>query len=124
MVETEARPAETPAIEDGTEAPWPKLERALDRLQKRIDTAQDRGNVKVVHSVQRLLLTSRAARMVAVRRVTQENQGKKTAGVAGVKAVGPLIRLLVVERLRHGEGIRAQPVRRVLSPPTIVQKRR
>ncbi len=34
MVETEARLTETPAIEDGTEAPWPKLERALDRLQK------------------------------------------------------------------------------------------
>ena len=116
MVETEARPAETPAIEDWTDAPWPKLERALDRLQKRIDTAQDRGNVKVAHSVQRLLLKSRAARMLAVRRVTQENQGKKTAGIDGVKAVGPLIRLLLVERLRHGEGIRAQPVRRVLIP--------
>jgi len=56
--------------------------------------------------------------MVAARRVTQENQGKKTAGVAGVKAGGPLIRLLVVERLRHGEGIRAQPMHRVLIPTT------
>jgi len=116
MVETEARPVETPAIEDWTDAPWPTLERALYRLQKRIYKAQDRGNVKVVHSLQRLLLKSRAARMLAVRRVTQENQGKKTAGVDGVKAVGPLVRLLFVERLRHGENIRAQPVRRVLIP--------
>ena len=100
MVETEAaRSAQTPAIADWTDAPWPKLERALYRLQKRIYTAQDRGNVKVVHSLQRLLLKSRAARMLAVRRVTQENQGKKTAGVDGVKAVGPLVRLLFVERL-------------------------
>jgi RNA-directed DNA polymerase len=101
MVETEARSAQTPAIEDWTDAPWSKLERALYRLQKRIYTAQDRGNVKVIHSLQRLLLKSRAARMLAVRRVTQENQGKKTAGVDGVKAVGPLVRLLFVERLRH-----------------------
>jgi len=54
--------------------------------------------------------------MLAVRRVTQENQGKTTAGVDGVKAVGPLVRLLFVERLRHAESIRAQPVRRVLIP--------
>jgi RNA-directed DNA polymerase len=116
MVETEARLVDTPAIEDWTAAPWPKLERALYRLQKRIYRAQDRGNVKVVHSLQRLLLKSRAARMLAVRRVTQENQGKKTAGVDGVKAVGPLVRLLFVERLRHAESIHAQPVRRVLIP--------
>jgi len=58
MVETEARSAETPAIADWTAAPWPKLERALYRLQKRIYRAQDRGNVKVVHSLQRLLLKS------------------------------------------------------------------
>src|SRR5690348_12775368 len=116
MVETEARLVDTPAIEDWTAAPWPKLERALYRLQKRIYTAQDRGNVKAVHNLQRLLLKSRAARMLAVRRVTQENQGKKTAGVDGIKAVGPLVRLLFVETLRTPEAITARPVRRVYIP--------
>jgi RNA-directed DNA polymerase len=46
-------------------------------------------------------MKSWSARALAVRRVTQENQGKKTAGVDGVKAVGPMVRLLFVERLRH-----------------------
>ena len=66
------------------------------RLQKRIDQAQQRGNVQAVHSLQRLLMKSRAARMLAVRRVTQDNHGKKTAGVDGIKAVGPQIRLQFV----------------------------
>jgi len=105
-----------PIIEDWTGAPWRKLEQHLYRLQKRIYQAQDRGNVKVVHSLQRLLVKSRAARMLAVRRVTQENQGKQTAGVDGVKALGPAVRLLFVDRLRTLDGIPAQPVRRMLIP--------
>src|SRR5579884_4216529 len=116
MAETEASGAATPHIEDWTQAPWRKLERQVFRLQKRIYRAQTRGNTKVVHSLQRLLLKSEAARMLAVRRVTQDNQGKKTAGVDGVKAVGPLIRLLFVQRLRTPEAIPAQPVRRVYIP--------
>jgi RNA-directed DNA polymerase len=61
-------------------------------------------------------MKSWSARALAVRRVTQENQGKKTAGVDGVKAVGPMVRLLFVERLRHHAAIKPQPVRRVLIP--------
>jgi RNA-directed DNA polymerase len=116
MVETEARTVATPCIEDWTQTPWRTLERHVFRLQRRIYQAQARGNVTVVHSLQRLLLKSRAARTLAVRRVTQDNQGRKTAGIDGVKAVGPLVRLLFVERLRTPGAITAQPVRRVLIP--------
>ncbi len=116
MVETEASTVATPCIEDWTDAPWRQLEQHVFRLQKRIYKAQVRGNLKAVPSVQRLLMTSQAARMRAVRRVTQDNHGKKTAGVDGVKAVGPMIRLLFVTRLRTPEAITAQPVRRVYIP--------
>jgi len=115
MAETEANAA-TLRIEDWTQAPWRKLERQVFRLQKRIYRAQACGNTKAVHSLQRLLMKSEAARMLAVRRVTQDNQGKKTAGIDGVKAVGPAVRLMFVERLRTPETITAQPVRRVLIP--------
>lgn len=116
MVETEASAMSTPRIEDWTQIPWRTLEHHVFRLQKRIFKAQARGNIKVVHSLQRLLLKSRAARTLAVRRVTQDNQGRNTAGIDGVKAVGPLIRLLFVQRLRTPDTIVAQPVRRVLIP--------
>ncbi len=116
MVETEARSVETPTIEDWTQTPWRKLEHSVYRLQKRIYKAQSRGNTKAVHSLQRLLMKSQAARMLAVRRVTQDNQGKKTAGVDGVKSVGPMIRLHFVDRLRAHRTIVARPVRRVMIP--------
>jgi RNA-directed DNA polymerase len=115
MVETETPPA-LPVSEDWTEAPWRKLERHVYRLQTRIYRAQQRGDAAVVHSLQRLLMKSRASRLLAVRRVTQDNHGKKTAGVDGIKAVGPSVRLLFVERLRALRTIRAQPVRRVWIP--------
>jgi RNA-directed DNA polymerase len=61
-------------------------------------------------------MKSWSARALAVRRVTQDNQGKKTAGVDGIKAVGPMARRLFVERLRHHASIKPHPVRRVLIP--------
>jgi RNA-directed DNA polymerase len=116
MDETEASAAPGPCIEDWTQAAWRKLEQQVYRLQTRIYRAQVRGNVHAVHSLQRLLLKSYAARMLAVRRVTQDNQGKQTAGVDGVKAVGPQVRLLFVARLRAHRTIQPQPVRRVFIP--------
>ena len=93
--ETEAMGAEHP-IEDWAQIPWRKLERKVYRLQKRIYQASLRGNDKAVHTLQRLLMPSQAARTLAVRRVTQENQGKRTAGVDGVKSVKPAHRLALV----------------------------
>src|SRR5260370_32727929 len=69
--------------------PWKKLEQHCFRIQKRIYRASQRGNQRAVHKLQKLLMKSAAARLLAVRRVTQENQGKKTAGVDGVKSFKP-----------------------------------
>jgi RNA-directed DNA polymerase len=111
-----AAPAAAPRIEDWTQAPWRKREQQVFRLPKRIYRAQARGTTQAVHRLQRLLMKSEAARMLAVRRVTQDHQGKKTAGIAGVQAVGPAVRLLFVHRLRTPEASTAQPVRRVCIP--------
>jgi len=76
------------------------------RLQKRIYQASLRGDEHAVHNLQRLLMKSEAARTLAVRRVTQDNQGKRTAGVDGVKSVAPAERLVMVQRLRHHQTIK------------------
>ena len=52
--------------------PWPKLQRNVFKLQKRIYQASQRGDIRTVHQLQRLLLSSQSARMLATRRVTQD----------------------------------------------------
>ncbi len=103
-------------IEDWAQFPWRKLEAYVYRLQKRIFRAASRGNVRTVHSLQRLLMKSEAARCLAVRRVTQDNQGKNTAGVDGIKAVPAEQRPTLVALLRHPEAIKPKPTRRVWIP--------
>ncbi|NEQ62917.1 MAG: group II intron reverse transcriptase/maturase, partial [Moorea sp. SIO4A1] len=66
---------------------WRKLEMTVFKLQKRIYRASQRGNVRVVRKLQKTLMKSWSAKMIAVRRVTQENKGKKTAGIDGQKAL-------------------------------------
>ncbi len=69
-------------------------------------------------------MKSEAARCLAVRRVTQDNQGKHTAGIDGVASVLPGQRWLMVHRLRHPETIKPWPVRRVWIPkPGKTEKR-
>lgn len=103
-------------LEDWASLPWRKLEQRVYRLQRRIYRAAQRGNVQTVHSLQRLVLKSWSARCLAVRRVTQENRGKRTAGVDGIKSVPAARRPLLVALLRHPECIKARPVRRVFIP--------
>jgi RNA-directed DNA polymerase len=93
---------------------WRKLERGVHKLQKRIFQASNRGNVKLVRRLQKLLISSRSARLLAVRRVTQDNQGKKTAGVDGVKSLTPKQRLALVDKITLGT--KAKPTRRVWIP--------
>ena len=107
--------AEQP-IEDWAQVPWHKLEAHVYRLQKRIYRASCCGNRAAVHSLQRLLMTSKAARYLAVRRVTQDNHGKRTAGIDGVKSVSPTHRPLLAALLRRPQDIKAQPTRRVWIP--------
>ncbi len=94
--------------------PWRKLERVVFKLQKRIYQASRCGNVALVHRLQKLLTKSWSAKAIAVRRVTQENKGKKTAGVDGVKSLSPAARLKLIDKLKLGSKVK--PTRRVWIP--------
>ena len=93
---------------------WRKLEKRVYKLQKRIYKASERGDVKAVRRLQKLLVKSRSAKVLAVRRVTQDNQGKKTAGVDGVKSLSPVARIKLVNNLKLGTKVK--PTRRVWIP--------
>jgi RNA-directed DNA polymerase len=79
---------------------WKKFQRHVYRLQKRIFKASQRGDVGTMRRLQKLLMKSFAAKCLAVRRVTQDNQGKSTAGVDGVKSLTQNERLELVETLK------------------------
>ncbi|WP_413161139.1 group II intron reverse transcriptase/maturase [Capilliphycus salinus ALCB114379] len=90
---------------------WRKLEKRVYKLQKRIYQASSRGDVKAVRRLQKMLMRSWSARCLAVRRVTQDNQGKKTAGVDGVKSLTPKQRVALTGKLKLGSKV--SPTRRV-----------
>jgi RNA-directed DNA polymerase len=101
---------------------WRKLKLCVFKLQKQIYRASKSGNLKKVRSLQRLLLKSKSAKLLAVRRVTQENDGKKTAGIDGVKSLTPTQRLKLADTLKL-EG-KSKPVRRIWIPkPGKTEKR-
>lgn len=104
-----------PHTEGWETLPWKQFERNVFRLQKRIYKATLRGDFKQVRNLQRLLLRSYSARCLAVRRVTQDNRGKRTAGVDGIAKVPPRIRMRIVEMI-HNPRQPASPIRRVYIP--------
>ncbi|SRR5579883_1984125 len=93
---------------------WHQLEKCVYKLQKRIYRASLRGDVYAVRKLQRTLMKSWSAKCLAVRRVTQDNQGKKTAGVDGVKSLTPKQRFALVAKLKLGSKVK--PTRRVWIP--------
>jgi len=105
--------ANTPVYE-WNDLPWKAIEKRVFKLQKRIYRASQRGDRKTVHRLQRLLMKSWSAKCLAVRKVTQDNQGKKTAGVDGVKALTPPARRRLVHELHITQ--RPRPSRRVWIP--------
>ncbi|MDT9232933.1 MULTISPECIES: group II intron reverse transcriptase/maturase [Limnospira] len=93
---------------------WAKVQRYVFKLQKRIFQAAKSGQDAKARRLQRLLVKSYYARLLAVRRVTQDNQGKKTAGVDGMRAISPRQRFELVESIKGN--LKAKPLRRVWIP--------
>ncbi|MDZ8140777.1 MAG: reverse transcriptase N-terminal domain-containing protein [Nostoc sp. DedQUE04] len=93
---------------------WVKAERYVFKLQKRIYAASRHDDVKRVRKLQKTLMRSWSNKVLAVRRVTVENQGKKTAGVDGVKSLPPQARLQLVRELKLTG--KSKPTRRVWIP--------
>ena len=111
--------------------PWKKFHKNLFRLQKRVWKAVRAGDMQKARSLQKLILRSQAARFLAIRQVTQLNNGKKTAGIDGKLALTFRERFELEEELRlkannwRHQGLREIPIpkkdgtKRILKVPTI-----
>ncbi len=93
---------------------WQQVDRYVFKLQKRIFAASRRGEIKQVRKLQKTLMNSWSCKVLAVRRVTQDNRGKKTAGVDGIKSLSPVARMKLVGQLKITG--KSRPTRRVWIP--------
>ena len=93
---------------------WQRVEADVRRLRQRIFTASKVGDLKTVRNLQKLMLRSRANALLSVRRVTELNAGRKTAGVDGnVVVTAPGKAFLADSVQRHDASWTPKPVKRV-----------
>lgn len=106
--------------------PWHTLAHKVLRIQRRIYRACQHRDKETVHQLQQGLMELEAARLLAVHHVTQDNEGKDTAGVDGVKSVPPKGRLALVCAIHPNQWGQQppKPVRRVWLPKPASTERR
>ena len=92
---------------------WKTCQTHVGRLQRSIAVAMKYGNYSKVHKLRRILYKSKAWNLICTRRVTQDNQGKKTAGVDKVKSLTPSQRYELVVKMKDGIERKWSPVRQV-----------
>jgi RNA-directed DNA polymerase len=96
---------------------WRAVEDDVRRLRQRIFTASREGDLKRVRNLQRLMLRSRANTLLSVRRVTEVNTGRKTAGVDGKVVLLSSVKAELVGWVQRNSGSwQARPVKRVYIP--------
>src|SRR6266566_2589528 len=96
---------------------WRQAEDSVRRLRQRIFTASKAGDLKKVRNLQKLMLCSRSNALVSVRRVTEVNAGRKTAGVDGRVVLRGWEKAEMATWLQHGATAwKPRPVKRVFIP--------
>ena len=100
-----------------TNIKWKLLEYDVLKMQNRIAEAYKLKDIKLVAKQQLILVSSFAARALAVRKVTT-NQGSKTPGIDGMTWTSDVDKWSAIGLLKKAtpSSYRASPVRRVMIP--------
>lgn len=94
---------------------WKKIQLRVSRIQIKIyDCSKKKQNRLEITKLQKTLINLLEAKLLAVRKVTQDNRGKKTAGVDGISFLAPIKRLSLACTLKI-DG-RCDPIKRCLIP--------
>ena len=89
-----------PITTDWKSIKWNKVNRHVTSLQRRIYRASRNNDRKKVRDLQRQLMRSNSALLIAIKRVTQINKGKYTPGIDGFRATSDRARGKLYDMLR------------------------
>lgn len=95
---------------------WRQVKKRVKNLRRRIYRATQNQQWNKVRSLKKLLLRSYANLLLSVRRVTQENQGKRTAGIDGQRALTGQERVALVRQMQGYTPWHIQPAKRIYIP--------
>ena len=104
----------------GTRLAGERLTSSLETCGARIFRARKLGDFRKLRSLQKLMLRSYANLLLSVRRITQTNQGKATAGIDKEIVNSPAQRVILVN---NWDGGNLKPTRRVEIPKPNGKKR-
>lgn len=107
-------------LENWNQINWKKVNKLVRNLRQRIFRARKLGNFRKLRSLQKLMLRSYANLLLSVRRITQTNQGKATAGIDREIVNTPEQRVILVN---NWDGGNLKPTRRVEIPKPNGKKR-
>lgn len=95
---------------------WRHIKKRVRNLRRRIYRATQNGQWNKVRNLMKLMLRSYSNLLLSVRRVTQENQGKQTAGIDGQTALTPDERVKLVNEMKGQTLWKVKPTLRVYIP--------
>ena len=76
-----------PDITDWSSIKWNKVVKYVDKLQKQIYHAESLKDSRKVRNLQKMLVNSNRVLLLAIKRVTQINKGKRTQDIDGFRAL-------------------------------------
>jgi RNA-directed DNA polymerase len=111
-------------LTDWASIDWQKVNQRVKNLRQRIYRATQEGQWNKVRSLTKLMLRSYSNLLLSVRRVTQENQGKRTAGLDGQRSLTPKERIALVNEMQGYNLAQVKPAKRVYIPKANSTKQR
>lgn len=107
-------------LEDWSQINWRKIHKAVRNLRQRIFLARKLGNWRKLRNLQKLMQRSYANLLLSIRKITQTNQGKQTAGIDKEIVNTPEAFVTLVNNWNGGS---QSPTKRVMIPKPNGKKR-